>query len=310
VVVLADGSVQVTAAAGAVQWTVNGSTGALSAEGPAGAVLQGGPAVMVLPLDSSGGNQLVEGGPPILPLTEPLSGWVASGQPMHVVGVDYVRVNVSGTYAGQASATFSFTFAANNTASVAYEAVWAAAAGKVTPRQVGVVFSVPAALDTLAWQRVSQFSYYPDDAVGRPVGAGVKANVCATPRPAAQAPTTPWSGDCSPLGTNDFRATKHNFTSFALSDGTASSFSSSSSASSFSSPSSSSRVARLVEVRSSGATQHGRAWFDTDSNAFKLLVADYSNEGGNTFENTRVVPSLTVSAGDSLTGTVVLAVGL
>jgi len=71
-------------------------------------------------------------------------------------------------------------------------------------REVGMSFSVPRDCDVLRWDRVGEWSAYPDDHIGRPVG---KAAAFAS-HPRAVPPTWPWSQDNTPMGTNDFRSTK------------------------------------------------------------------------------------------------------
>ena len=48
----------------------------------------------------------------------------------------------------------------------------------VNPRQWGVVFTLPRTFDTLTWARDAQWSWYPDDHIGRPTGTA-RANPVA-----------------------------------------------------------------------------------------------------------------------------------
>jgi hypothetical protein len=79
----------------------------------------------------------------------------------------------------------------------------------VNPRQAGMVFFLPRDCDTLRWERRAEWSAYPPDHIGRPVGearanANQITNFCAL----VSAPKGPWSQDANMLGTADFRSTK------------------------------------------------------------------------------------------------------
>jgi len=73
-------------------------------------------------------------------------------------------------------------------------------------REIGLAFSVPRQCDTVSWVRNAEWSVYPDDHIGRPVGS---ASALAK-HPDTVPPTWSWSLDNSPMGTNDFRSTKRN----------------------------------------------------------------------------------------------------
>jgi hypothetical protein len=155
----------------------------------------------------------------------------------------------------------------------------------LTPRQVGLVFDVPRALDTLSWRRRAQWSVYPDDHVGRPLGTAKAfpgTPVLATASPHVR-PTWPWCDDCTPMGSNDFRATRCNVLNAAL---TASGIGS-------------------LRVLSDGR-QHVRAWVDGDT--IHLLVADLTNEGCPACFNEFAMPRPTLAPGSELKGTIHVAV--
>lgn len=81
----------------------------------------------------------------------------------------------------------------------------------INPRQWGVVFELPGEFDTLAWDRKSHWSWYPEDQIGRPVGK-VKANPVVrefVEEPGIK-PDNAWKDNSNALGTNDFRSTKMN----------------------------------------------------------------------------------------------------
>jgi hypothetical protein len=87
---------------------------------------------------------------------------------------------------------------------------------QVNPRQWGMVFFAPRRLDTLAWRRTAQWSFYPAGHIGRPVGT---AHACQATdhRPyATQPPGHAWSQDATELGGNDFCSTKVSIQEAAL----------------------------------------------------------------------------------------------
>lgn len=78
---------------------------------------------------------------------------------------------------------------------------------EITTREVGLSFEVPLEFDRLEWDRRSEWSYYPDDHIGRPHGVAVA-------HPKAQQSTPPgrrpYGLDDHAWGSNDFRGTKRN----------------------------------------------------------------------------------------------------
>jgi len=106
-------------------------------------------------------------------------------------------------------------------------------------RELGLRFAAPKRCDTLRWKRQAEFSVYPDDHIGRPVGearpfppSGFRDNETQGRRGAeaqrevgnslgVSAPShlcVHWAQDCTPAGSNDFRSTKRNLLSGSLTD--------------------------------------------------------------------------------------------
>ncbi len=81
----------------------------------------------------------------------------------------------------------------------------------IDPRQIGLVLAIPREFELLSWNRIAQWSVYPDDHIGRPAG-------WAKPFAADNAhqfkfgvkPQWSWSSDQTTMGSNDFRATREN----------------------------------------------------------------------------------------------------
>jgi beta-galactosidase len=75
---------------------------------------------------------------------------------------------------------------------------------KLLVREAGLVLSVPRDCDYLRWQRRAEWSVYPDDHIGRPLGQ----TRAFSAHPDQLPPTWAWKLDNSPMGCNDFRSTK------------------------------------------------------------------------------------------------------
>jgi beta-galactosidase len=145
-------------------------------------------------------------------------------------------------------------------------------------RQIGIGFDLPRSYDQLAWKRMTTWTAYPDDHIGRPEG---KARALApetlqdyhanweTPRHA-------WSLDGNEHGSNDFRSTKHNLITGSLSD----------------------PQGNTVTIESNGR-QHLRAWLD--NNHISFLLAQYSNGGTEhylSYNSNRTRPNLKDESGE------------
>jgi beta-galactosidase len=73
--------------------------------------------------------------------------------------------------------------------------------------EIGLAFALPLDFDRLSWDRRAEYSYYPDDHIGRPVGTAVAhPNVKQTVPPGDR----PWALDDHAWGCNDFRGVKRN----------------------------------------------------------------------------------------------------
>ncbi len=279
---LPDGRLRIQDAAGSFTWFVAPGDGAVSGNTSAGALLASGPGLMVLPINDEGGMQLTEDMPPILPFNDPLANWTLRSRAFETNAAAVV-VTLRGDFAG-ASGAFALAFDGAARLTASYNFTWTAA-GKTSPRQVGLVFGVPPALGFLSWRRTTPLAApYPADHIGRAAGDLVPAN--AGPPPGNASRTGSWCNDPSPLGDADFRSTRHNVTVFELSDA--------------------SRAAALALV-SDGASQHGRAW--VAPGGVSLLAADLSNEGGNPFSREAVLPHVELTAGAVISGAATLQLG-
>jgi len=242
---------------------------------------------MVLATNDEGGMQLTEDMPPILPFNDPLGGWALSARTFATVGSEVV-VTLTGGYKGTASGAFALAFDGSARLRAAYNFTWLAG-GATNPRQMGLVFSAPGGLSHLSWRRTTQWSApYPSDHIGRSAGDLVASN--AGPEPGNVSRGGSWCNDPYPLGSADFRSTRHNVSVFELSDASG---------------------GAALAFLSNGASQHGRAWVEDASagGGIGLLAADFSNEGGNPFSREAVLPHRELVAGDVISGSSVLQLG-
>jgi beta-galactosidase len=262
--------------------TVNRKTGTLKATGKSGRVsLLSGPELLLLPMngDECGGTQMSGMEKEVSLFSDTCHNWkLSSGDASEKDG--QVEIRVEGGYAEAAGAytlrvgkdgllTMHYTFTVTDK-------------GRCDPRQIGVVFDLPAACQTLSWRRKAFWSSYPDDHIGRPQGTAtarakdVPLSGLAGPR---VEPKWPWGQDGNKYGTNDFRSTKMNILEASLQspDGNG------------------------IRVLSDGS-QHVRAWVDGDR--VRLLIADYTNEGAPPFFSEHVTPHRPLRPGSIVKGTV------
>jgi hypothetical protein len=80
-------------------------------------------------------------------------------------------------------------------------------------REIGLEFQLPADFDNLAWDRKAEYSYYPEDHIGRPQGRAVAHPLASQAVPVAK---RSYALDDHPLGCNDFRSVKRHIFSASL----------------------------------------------------------------------------------------------
>ncbi len=195
-----------TVHSGGAMVTIDRTTGVIT-QATAGrrTVLCGGPTLMLLPLsNASGGDGGVAGNDfraGIAPFNPVCEGWSPTSVDAREEADGGVTVTVRGAYA-EASGATTLRFPREGGLRAAYRYQVSRA---VDPRQWGLVFYAPAALDQLGWSRRGLWTTYPADHIARLAGTA-RAN--PGPQDAAGAPRGPWSADRTPLGTADFRGTK------------------------------------------------------------------------------------------------------
>jgi hypothetical protein len=191
---------------------INRQTGQLESVSVSGRpVLAGGPALMALPLtvDSAAPVDLTQFGP----LNTPCQGWSPRSVTAAENGDGSIVIRAEGSYTNF-EGKWSLRITSTGELELQYDFTIQNA---LNPRQAGMVFYVARECDTLSWERLTPWSAYPKDHIGRPVGSA-KAN----PNEARHiihldaAPRNPWSLDTTALGTADFRSTKEHIFAASL----------------------------------------------------------------------------------------------
>lgn len=234
-------------------FSISKQSGLFTAERDGKPILISSPTLMVLPLNGEGeGIQMTGKNQKFTPYNALCEEWNAQSVACVTAG-DSVCVTVKGRYK-EAEGTLEYRFRANGELTVAYDFILL---GDVSPRQTGLVFTLPASFTNLSWKRDGYWSVYPQGHIGALEGraeafdAELPVSGLAGP---SKPPAVPWSLDQTAAGSNLFRSTKEHIRHAALKDADQT----------------------TVAVRSDG-TQHIRAWID--NNTIRLLVADYNNAG-------------------------------
>jgi hypothetical protein len=144
-------------------------------------------------------------------------------------------------------------------------------------REIGLEFELPLDFDKLRWDRIAEYSYYPADHIGRPVGETVAHP--ATPQTVPPG-HRPYALDDYPLGCNDFRSVKRHIYSASLTN----------------------KKGQGVEIISDGS-QHVRATLGTHE--IKLKALDYYGGSAWTYRGGfHYGPGRLIKTGETLKGTV------
>lgn len=250
-----ESSIQIQSVGGS--FTIDKRNGLLSAQREGKVLLQSSPSLMVLPLNPHGeGIQMTGKDQNFTPFNLVCKNWVA-----HTLSStssdEEITVVVKGIYQ-EAEGEFTYRFLANGEVIVRYDFT---ILKPVSPRQTGLVFTLPSSYTNLEWKRKGYWSVYPADHIGALEGSAeafnTKLPVSGVAGP-SQMPSVSWSLDQTAAGSNLFRSTKENIYSAILSNASG----------------------NKLSVISNG-TQHTRSWIEGD--AIRLLVADYNNAGNENF---------------------------
>ncbi len=238
-------------------FTVDKRNGLLSAGQGNNVVLLQSPTLMVLPLNGEGGGiQMTGENQKFDPYNPTCENWVAQSITC-LPADDLVRIKVKGIYK-EAEGALEYRFHRDGNVTFAYDFTMLQ---DVSPRQTGLVFTLPSSFTHLDWKRKGYWSVYPTDHIaaleGEAEAFDTSLPVSGLAGPSKQ-PVNSWSYDQTAAGSNLFRSTKENIYSAELKD----------------------KSGRSITILSDG-TQHVRSWIEGD--AIRLLIADYNNPGKENF---------------------------
>jgi len=186
-----------------VEYVIDRQTGQfISGKFDGRTILIGGPSLMVLPLQDEACEPVDLG--IWKPLNNVCENWKAGSvtATQNMDGSVVVTVNGSST---EANGRYQIHLDTAGGIKVSYDF---ASNISENPRQWGMVFFTPKDFETLHWNRKAQWSFYPADDIGRPIGTAI-ARVASNNAPyATHSPGHTWSQDATELGGNDFSSTK------------------------------------------------------------------------------------------------------
>ena len=153
--------------------------------------LLSGPDLMLLPAngDLCGGMQMSGMEKDIAIFSDACHDWKAAAVTAQETDAG-VEIRIEGEYA-EAKGFYTLLFGKDGLVSVHYRFT-VTEKGKCDPRQIGVVFALPAGCNSLSWRRKAFWNRYPDDHIGRPQGTaaafenGVPLSGLAGPRDRAE----------------------------------------------------------------------------------------------------------------------------
>lgn len=186
-----------------MEWTFNAKTGDLIGAGkPGNHVITGNPRLMMLPLAT--GPCVTDYKLDIEPLNTTCTGGkgrlAGSGKKD---GEIWLKTEADYEEAGL---RMTWLFDSLGSVRISYELE---SKIETNPRQVGLVFTLPREYEHFSWERQAQWTVYPDDHIGRPSGTVLPfPDGSGTGFRFGIKPTWGWSSDISPMGSNDFRATR------------------------------------------------------------------------------------------------------
>ena len=215
-------------------------------------ILTGGPHLMLLALIS--GPCSTEHSGNIVPFNDLCANWQASS-----VSIDQnaneIILTVRGAY-DQAEGLYVYNFSKDGTVKLDYNFK---SKIELEPRQMGLVLDLNEKCQTLEWNRKAQWTDYPDNHIGRPLGI---ANAFPLSNNKSDSfrkePGHAWAYDYHPFGCNDFRATRRNIYQVKLH----------------------AEEGYGIEIDSDGS-QHSRAFIDGGKS--HLLIAGYDTGGADIF---------------------------
>lgn len=195
---------------------------------------------------------------------------------------DSIVVNLNLTYQS-GTGKQKFVFTNNGMLKTDYEMIYEQ--NEVSVYQYGLMLELPLVFDQLTWYRKGDFSFYPENHIGRNKGV---AKLNAKPVYEVEAFGKPeakdWKDEANTLGSNDFRSTKASVIKASLND----------------------NHNKYITLLSNGK-QASRTWKQDEH--IQWLVADYTNRGSEPFYGTPFSDGrLKLKKGDVIKGSMVLVI--
>lgn len=217
------------------------------------------PTLMLLPLNNDGrGTQMTGEDQKFDSYNPTCTRWIAESYKVKE-NENSVIIDVYGYYK-EAKGKFTYSFLSNSVVMIDYNFV---IIEPVSPRQIGIVFTLPDDYDVLKWKRKGYWNAYPKNHIGALEGIAKAFDsslpICGLAGPSIK-PNIEWCKDQTESGSNMFRSTKENIYEASLS--------------------SSVNDALCWTVVSDGS-QSVRAW--KENGHVRVLVADYINSGNEKF---------------------------
>lgn len=241
------------------------------------------PHLMVLPLNPEGeGIQMTGKDQNFKPYTPICSHWICESIEKTFDG-NNLEIKVKGQYQ-EAEGSFLYRIQPDGMISVHYDFK---VSEEISPRQTGLVFSLPDNYNRLTWERKGYWNVYPDNHIAKLRGTADafdnQVAISGIAGPDKQ-PSVDWSFDQTENGSNMFRSTKENILQVSLTD----------------------KADNGLYIFSDG-NQHSRSWKEADRTY--LLIADYNNAGNERFLVSHAEKFYRpLKSGDRITGTVVFQI--
>ncbi|MBT3244972.1 MAG: glycoside hydrolase family 2 [Bacteroidetes bacterium] len=188
---------------GDTEWVFDAPSGKLrSVDKLHNIIINGGPELFMVPLKTGPCN--TEHSLHIEVLNEPCHNWKGTisgtGKENGIVYID-----VEGSY-DEADLKLRYNFDQTARVSIDYEIIPHA---DISPRQLGLVFSMPSEFNQLDWIREGQWTVYPENHIGRTKGTAIPfPKGMLASEDFGDKPVWTWEEETHSMGSNDFRATR------------------------------------------------------------------------------------------------------
>lgn len=198
--------------AGKYEWHFQKTTGRINKASLNGkTIITDGPGFMLIPLSTGPCN--TEHKADIEPLNPISQNWKL-GKLSVIDSLGGVSIKVEGSW-DDAGGKIVYLIDETGKMTISYSLICKV---DINPRQWGLLFALPNKYENLTWSRKGQWSYYPDNHIGRSSGSAVPFGPLGKEIKIGQEPDWEWRYDRNKMGSNDFRATRDNIYYASLRD--------------------------------------------------------------------------------------------